>query len=299
MSAEVYMSKRYKSVLIICLALLLCFFVIWALINSTAQPVLHPSDAVLNVIVNDVGQGDSILVTLGDETMLIDAAEKHKSGEVLDELKKQAVDDIDILIVTHPHSDHIGGLKTVVDSYSIDSVYIADTSSKTKTYSELIDAISKKGIPVYEACAGVTFSFGNASCAIVSPDKTAEYDANNESVAVFLDYGDTEFLFTGDMEKKAEDALIASGYYIDADVLKVAHHGSSTGTSETFLNAVSPDWAAISCGKDNKYNHPHDETLHLLNVFGVKTYRTDIMGDITFVSDGRNINVITEKNGAE
>lgn len=272
---------------------------VWVLANGNAPSASSSSDAVLTVIVNDVGQGDSILVTLGDETMLIDAAEKHESGEVLDELKEHAVDDIDILVVTHPHSDHIGGLKAVIDSYSIDSVYIADTPSETKTYRELIDAINKKGIPVYEACAGVTFSFGNASCTIVSPDKAAEYDANNESVVIFLDYVDTEFLFTGDIEKKAEDALIASGYYIDADVLKVAHHGSSTGTSEAFLSAVSPDWAAISCGEGNQYNHPHDKTLDLLGEFGVKIYRTDIMGDITFVSDGRSISVVTEKSGAE
>lgn len=293
------MSKRYKGILVICLALLLCFLLILILTNDTLQPASSPSDVVLNVIINNVGQGDSILVTLGDETMLIDAAEKHKSDEVLDELKKHAVDDIDILVATHPHSDHIGGLKAVIDNYSIGSVYIADTPSKTKAFSELMDTINEKDIPVYEACAGVTFSLGGASCTIVSPERTADYDTNNESVVIFLDYGDTEFLFTGDMEQKAEEALIASGYYIDADVLKVAHHGSSTGTSEAFLNAVSPDCAAISCGEGNSYKHPHDKTLDLLDRYGVKTYRTDILGDITFVSDGNSISIVTDKNASD
>lgn len=288
--------KLFKSAVIICSALSLCL-VIYLITSNNSRPA-SSSGAALSVTVTDVGQGDSILITLGDETMLIDAAESYESGAVLDELEKQRVDDIDILVATHPHDDHIGGLKAVIENYSVGEIYIADTPSETKTYKKLMKSINDKRIPVTEAYAGIEFSFGQASCTIVSPGKQDDYDANNESVAIFLDYMDSEFLFTGDMEQTAEDELVSSGYNIDADVLKVAHHGSSTGTSEDFLQAVSPDYAAISCGEGNVYKHPHDKTLDLLSGSGIKTYRTDISGDISFVSDGRNVNVVLEKGAS-
>jgi len=247
----------------------------------------------LSISVIDVGQADSILITLGTgEVMLIDACEKSSVGEVFQELDERGINRIDILVASHPHSDHIGGMASIIERYEIGVVYMPDKTSDTKTYRNLISTINENSIPVIEAYAGLSFKLGSAVCQIVSPAKDADDDSNNESVVIFLDYFDTEFLFAGDMEKDAEEAVIEAGYYIDADVLKAAHHGSSTGTSEEFLKEVSPDYVAISCGKDNEYGHPHKETLELLSEYGLKPLRTDLLGDIMFLSDGYNIEVI-------
>ncbi len=250
--------------------------------------------AQMNVMVIDVGQGDSILVTMETgETMLIDAGESSEVSSIKEELDERGITQIDILIATHPHADHIGGMTQIIESYEIGSIYMPDMQSDSKTYKKLRSAIDARGIPLIEAFAGLTFQLGSAECMIVSPDEDADKDANNESVVLLLDYLDTEFLFTGDMEEWAEDTVLENGYPVDADVLKVAHHGSSTGTSEAFLSAVSPDYAVISCGKDNKYGHPHDETLALFEKYDIGPLRTDLSGDILFVSDGRSLRIVT------
>lgn len=275
--------------LIICLSLLLYIY-----LSNDNEMQAGTQDNKLIVTVIDVGQGDSVLITLGDNAMLIDAAQS--SAPVLEELREHNIDDIDVLIATHPHDDHIGGMKDIVEGYDIGVVYMADTHSDTKVYRQLIEIIGERSIPIKEAYAGIEFRFGSAVCTFVSPGRYADEGANNESAALFIDYYDSEFLFTGDMEKKAEKAVLSDGYLIDADVLKAAHHGSSTGTTKEFLNAVTPDYAAVSCGAGNKYGHPHEETLELFEAYGTSVLRTDISGDITFISDGKSIEVSIEKS---
>jgi len=287
-------SARAKLALIF-LIMLLAAAAAFFIISGVSQQSEAPRSVSLKVTVIDVGQGDSILVTSGRDAMLIDAAEKKKDAAVINELKKQNVDDIDVLVATHPHSDHIGGICDVIDNYGVGEIYMPDAAADTKTYRDMMSDIRKHDIPVIYAYAGMRFSFGNAECTIVSPQKGAHTDANNMSVAILLDFYDTGFLFTGDMEQKAEKALLSSGYDIDADVLKVAHHGSSTGTTDAFLRAVSPAYAAISCGAANTYGHPHKETLDLLDRYNVKYWRTDISGGITFVSDGKSVSVSAER----
>jgi competence protein ComEC len=164
--------------------------------------------------------------------------------------------------------------------------------SDSKTYQKLMDTIEDRDIEIITAYAGESFDLGPANCTIVSPDKNADYDANNESVMLFVDYMDTEFLFTGDAEKWAEDQVLSAGYDIDADVLKVGHHGSSTSTSVDFLKAVSPGYAVISCGKDNDYGHPHSKTIDRLSTFDIGILRTDFKGDVLFLSDGHTLKTI-------
>ncbi len=252
-----------------------------------------PADALLSVMIIDVGQGDSSLVAFGSgDTMLIDAGEPDNASAVKEELDERGITQIDVLVATHPHADHIGGMAQIIDSYDIGSIYMPDMQSDSKTYRKLRDTIEERGITLTTAFAGETFDLGGAKCTIVSPDKDADKDANNESVMLMVDYLDTEFLFTGDAEKWAESEVLKAGYFIDADVLKVGHHGSHTSTSEAFLQAVSPVYAVISCGKDNSYGHPHEETIDLLDEYGIDTLRTDVSGDVLFLSDGHTLKTI-------
>lgn len=292
--------KLNRLVLALSLAVVLCIVIYVAVINSAPAGSDHPAptqDSVsrsdLHVMVIDVGQGDSILITLGaDDVMLIDAGEAKDAQAVKEELDERGITQIDVLVATHPHADHIGGMAEIINDYEIGCIYMPDMQSDSKTYESFLNTIHAKQVPILEAYAGESFALGSAACTIVSPAQDADKDANNESVMMMLDYLDSEFLFMGDAEEWAEEQILSAGYNIDADVLKVAHHGSYTGTSEAFLKAVSPDYAIISCGKDNKYGHPHEETLELLNEYSINTLRTDVSGDVLFVSDGYNIQTV-------
>ena len=248
----------------------------------------------LSVQFIDVGQADSTLITLGTgETMLIDAGESPEADAVFEELDERGIRDIDILVATHPHADHIGGMRSVVERYTTGRLLLPDMKSDSRTYEKLIEAIDSKSVPIVEVYAGYRFSLGSAVCTVVSPDADDNKDANNESVVIYLDFGETDFLFTGDMEEWAEEQVLDKHYYIDANVLKVAHHGSSTSSMEAFLSAVSPDYAVISCDQDNDYGHPHAETLDRLSDTGAEIYRTDAQGDILFISDGKTLTIST------
>lgn len=291
--------KLNRIIMVLSLAVVLCI-VLYAAVSANSSAVSEPpvsTDAVsanqLSVMIIDVGQGDSVLVTFGSEdTMLIDAGEPDDTQAIKEELDERGITQIDVLVATHPHADHIGSMAEIINSYDIGSVYMPDMQSKSKTYRTLKDTIEKRGIPLTIAYAGEAFSLGLADCTIVSPEKSADKDANNESVMLLVDYLDTEFLFTGDAEKWAESKVLDAGYNIDADVLKVGHHGSNTSTSKAFLNAVSPDYAVISCGKNNDYGHPHKVTLDLLDEYGIDTLRTDVSGDVLFISDGYTLKTV-------
>lgn len=287
-----FAKTAYLRTLTIVLILIVCAAVYFFLTSPPAEEAAAPaaSAEMLQVLVIDVGQGDSILLSFENGgTMLIDAGTKQSASAVLAALERHGTQQIDILIATHPHADHIGGMSDVIAQYDIDRIYMPDMPGTSKTYQNLIGVIDEHGVEVVEAYAGLEFAFGPALCTIVSPQKNADKDANNESVVIFLDYGDTDFLFTGDMETFAEDAVLEAGYDIDAHVLKVAHHGSRSSTSEAFLRAVSPDFAVISCGEGNKYGHPHKEILQLLELFGITTFRTDLTSDILFIANGEQL----------
>jgi beta-lactamase superfamily II metal-dependent hydrolase len=214
-------SRRKRSAFIICLTALLSIALFFILYDP-AQPASSPASVPLTVTVIDAGQGDSILVTFGAETMLIDAAEKYESDDVLGALEKQGVDDIDILIASHPHDDHIGGLESVIEKYDIGKLYMADTPCETKTYGRLMEAVSDKDIPVLEAYAGVTFTLGQASCTIVSPDREDDFDANNESVGELVEEQQT---FEAEVVSGVENAP-------PADEAEVTTHGEHPGEDD-------------------------------------------------------------------
>ena len=293
------LNKKFQNTaLIVLIVVVLCVALYIAYHEQDNQPAQSASDvgAHLEVAVIDVGQGDSILVYFDSgETMLIDAGTRSQTDAVFSQLDARGIKAIDILIATHPHADHIGTMADVVERYDIGQIYMPDITSDSQTYKRLIAVIEERDIPMIYAYAGLDFSFGPAMCTIVSPQKNAKKHANNQSVVIFLDFGDTDFLFTGDMEAEAEAAVLEAGYAIDAEVLKVAHHGSSSSTTEAFLISVSPDYAVISCGTGNTYGHPHTKTIELLGIYGIETLRTDLLGTVLFVADGERIDVTWEK----
>ena len=243
----------------------------------------------------DVGQGDSILIQAGEQAMLVDAGTNESGSVVTEYLRSLNITKLDYLIGTHPHEDHIGGLDDVIHSFDIGTVIMPDVSHTTQTYEDVLDALLEKNLTVTAPHPGDTYSIGDASFPVLSPsaeiaEQAAENDdLNNLSVGIRLVYGSNAFVLCGDAESDSEEAMVESGLDLKADVLKAGHHGSSTSTSDAFLAAVNPDYAVISCGKDNSYGHPHQETMDKLNAADISIFRTDEQGTVVAVSDGSSI----------
>lgn len=256
-------------------------------------------DAKLEVHFLDVGQAESILIKGPDASMLIDAGENGQGEEVLRYLKGAGVSKLDYVVGTHPHSDHIGGLDEVIRELRVEQVILPDLPDEivptTQTYTDLLLAISKKGLKITPAKPGRTYSLGDgAEVRILGP--AAQYsDLNNMSVICRLTYGETAFLFTGDAGVEAEQDILDSGASVVADVLNAGHHGSNTSTGPRWLEAVSPRVAVISCGVDNSYGHPHREVIAALEAREIRILRTDRNGAVVIASNGKRLAVTTQR----
>ncbi len=246
----------------------------------------------------DVGQGDSMLIEGSGESVLIDAGENDQGDEVLAYLAQAGIDKIDIAIGSHPHSDHIGGMDTVIEGIDVEMLLMPDVPDSivptTRTYLGMLDAAEEKDVAAYFAYPGDSYAICGGTLTVLGPVKDYK-DLNDESLVVRFDFGETSFLFTGDQEAEAEKDLLASGADVSADVLKIGHHGSSTSTSKEFFDAVSPKIAVIECGEGNDYGHPHRETMELLAAAGVDVYRTDLNGSTVLTSDGEKLTAQPEK----
>ncbi|MBU5450631.1 ComEC/Rec2 family competence protein [Acetivibrio sp. MSJd-27] len=242
----------------------------------------------------DVGNADCEIIRMEDGTnIVIDAGTKDQSGNIIRALKRKGIRKIDYLIATHPHADHIGGMEDIIDSAEIGTVVFPSVVHTSKTYENLLKKIKEKEIPAVKAESGVVLhETDRCKIQLVAPKKDEKYESlNNYSAVLHIAYGNTTFLFAGDAEKLSENEML--NYEIRSDVLKVGHHGSRTSSSEKFIAKVNPRIAVISCGKDNEYGHPHQETLETLK--NAEVYRTDKNGDIIIHTDGTNLTVATEK----
>lgn len=245
----------------------------------------------------DVGQADAALVACDGHYMLIDGGNADDSDLIYAYLENQGADHLDYMVATHAHEDHIGGLSGALNYASVDTAFSPVTDYNTKVFGNMVKYLDQQGKSLTVPQPGDRFSLGSAQVEILGPVK--EYDdPNNTSIVLRVDYGDTSFLFTGDMETTAEADLLDSGADLDADVLKVGHHGSDTSTGYRFLREVMPEYAVISVGKDNKYGHPSDTVLSRLRDADVEVYRTDMQGTIVAESDGNAVTFHTEKAAA-
>lgn len=251
----------------------------------------------LEVSYLDVGQGDSAYIRVNDFDILIDAGPRSDSDRLLEQLKAKNIDDFEMIIATHPHEDHIGGMVDVFKEYAVESFYMPSVTHTTKTFENMVNAVAKEGLKIQTIKEGMKFDLGNgAEIEVYSPIYESYEEFNDYSPIMKLIFGETELIFSGDAEAHAEADVVAK--YPDdlkADVLKFGHHGSSTSSTEEFLQSVSPEYGIISCGIDNKYGHPHRETLDKISKYNIKSYRTDTQGQITLTSDGKNIKITTEK----
>ena len=229
-----------------------------------------PNDGNLRVYCLDVGQGDSILISNNEKTMLIDASTNEMGNTVVKYLQDLGISKIDYLVGTHPHEDHIGGLDNVIKNFEIGSIYMPNVPATTKTYEDVLKAVASKKLKITTPNVGDIFYVGDAKCEVMAVgDNKKEF--NECSIVIKMDFNGVSYLFTGD----ANDVVESSRSWPEIDILKVGHHGSRTSTTTEFLNQTKPKIALISVGKDNKYGHPTDDTLSRLTNIGSKIYRTD------------------------
>jgi len=243
----------------------------------------------------DVGQGDSsLIITPKGKTILIDAGDEAHAKKVVSYIREQGIEKLDLVIATHPDADHIGGMDKVIKNFDIGVFAMPDVSAKTNQYKQIQRELKAKKMRATRLYQGDEVQIDDdIDFEILSPVKGKKYDDTNEySIVAKIVYKDTSFILMGDATMENEVDIINNVPDIDIDVLKLGHHGSSTSSSDYFITKTSPNIAIISCGKNNKYGHPHQEVMRVLKKHGVTPYRTDEMGDIVITSDGKEIKYI-------
>lgn len=241
----------------------------------------------------DVGQADCILVEYGDFSMLIDGGNREDGSLVVSYIEQQGISELDAVVCTHAHEDHVGGLPAVLAVYPTAAVYAPTNTYSSKIFDKFLYYTNQQGLSVTIPTPGDHIAPEGLDIQFLGPVQSYA-DPNNTSLVLRLEYGDTSFLFTGDMETQAENDMLdywGSDFDWHTDVLKVGHHGSNTSTGYRFLNAVMPTYGVISVGEGNSYGHPHEEPLSRLTQAGVTLFRTDELGHVIFASDGQTITV--------
>lgn len=283
------------------LLLALAAFLLWQELSPpAAAPAANPALEGLTLQVIDVGQAQSLLLICGEDAILVDAGEYVAGGKVLAALSRAGVQHLSAAIVTHPHSDHYGGMRTVLEKIPTAAFYTSAVPESqlptTQSYEKLLNTLSEQSIPAAYLFAGDTIPLGDATVTVLSPTRGTTWEnLNNYSLVLRITYGNTAFLLMGDAEAEVEESMLTAKTELAADVLVVGHHGSATSSSKNFIKAVAPRDALLSVGEDNSYNLPNTGVLTRLKEQGAALYRTDLQGTITVISDGEQITVTPAK----
>lgn len=272
----------------------------WSDLKNTTGALDGPvnPDSNFSVYYLDVGQGDCTIIKSNDSVMMIDTSTSEQINDIREVLLSLSIEKIDYLVITHQHEDHMGCASEIIKHYEVSNIIMPKLSTinmvTTNSYETLLQTIANRKVNAIPATVGDSFMLGEASVQIFSPLEQDE-DLNNMSVVLKVIYGETSFIFQGDAEKTIEKQLLNSDFDLTADVIKLGHHGSNTSSTDKYLKAVNPKYAMISCGADNSYGHPHQEVLDRLKKNNIDYFITVQTGDITVTSDGKNINVETQK----
>jgi beta-lactamase superfamily II metal-dependent hydrolase len=282
------------SILLTCLLLILVSCGAPAPPPGLSAPTPTPTEGELKVHFIDVGQGDSILVDLGETEILIDGGDK--SPGLTPYLNRYVDGNLEVMVATHPHADHIGGLIDVLNAFQVEQIWHNGETSESKTYTDFTTAANSEGAEVHIGKRGDRITAGALSLLVLNP-RTLAGTTNNNSIVLSLSYDRIDFLFMGDAEREAEGAmLVASDIPVpDIDILKVGHHGSRTASSPDFLALTTPEVAVYMAGTGNSYGHPHQETLDSLAKIGAKIYGTDVNGTIVINTGGETFTTKTQK----
>lgn len=312
-SASTQFTNRVVRISVVAAVVVLCLFIS---LNSIIELPYFPTwnslfgdlglspaplpDDQLRVTVLDVGNADCILLQCGGQAALIDAGESNDEEAIVSTLKAAGVEKLDLVIATHADADHIGGMSTVVNNFSIGTFWMSfmpeGHEPTTKTYEYLLLALIENKVEISEAEHGATYTLGDATVTVLSGLSDYE-DTNDQSVVCLVSHGEMDFVFTGDAGKEVEREILEAVPDLKAEVLKVGHHGSSTSSDGNFVRALAPEIAIITCGYGNSYGHPHTETLQTLQRNDVTVYRTDLHGQLVLTSDGKTVGVQSERGG--
>lgn len=294
--------RRRRCIVSVCAAslfLLLSVCIVWLSLSGGfdglfAPAAAMPSDGEVLVEFIDVGQGDCALIVDGDTVLLVDAGTPDSFAAISAALRSRDINEIDYFLITHPHTDHIGSARAVLESFTVHNVIASaiplSLVPDTATASALYYCIAQQNVKYTTFSAGDTLALENSTLEFLSPFNDMDYPGlNNRSLVFRYVYGDTAFLFCADAELEAEEEILYTGYNLSSNVIKIAHHGSRYSSTQPLLNAASAQWAVISCGSGNSYGYPHEQTLERIAASGAMVLRTDLLGNICFFSNGKTV----------
>jgi len=237
----------------------------------------------------DVGQADGILIEDGNNAVLIDAGARNGASIIVPYIQALGIDTLDVVVGTHPHLDHIGGMPGILNAFNVNEVWMPNVTHTTRAFENFIDAILENDITTHYAHAGDILSAGLIQMTAVHPHRTGYGSLNDYTVVLHMRHGNTAFLFTGDAEGPSDREILENGWDIASTVMLAGHHGSRTSSSEELIDAINPDIAVISVGEGNKYGHPHQVVLDRFYERGIEVLRTDLEGTIILVTDGSTV----------
>src|SRR5699024_2600916 len=258
---------------------------------QTKQKTYSP----LRVHFIDVGQADAALIETNEQAILVDAGD-WRGNEVVPYIQQQGIEELDIVIGSHEHADHIGQMDKVLNNFEVKEVWLTGNQTTSQVFERVLRTIDEKGISFDEPRAGDRYKIGDMTIDIISPYQLTG-NLNNDSIVMKVTYGSISFLFTGDAEREAENRIVSSGQNIEAEILKVGHHGSDTSTTAPFLQKVNPKVAIISVGENSQYGHPNQSVIDRIKAQGIELYATKSHGNIIVTTDGNTYDVKTTRSG--